>query len=148
MVLPKLTFVLLCSSFHSPLPLRWRFAVAPLRGFMEVFVIAAIPEVFITLSFCLKHSVKFTTLITKYNHALSPFHCDSLIDHRRVHYHEWIPVFSIMERRDTFMLFSVYNAVLRGEHVWVRSLLAYNFLINKYKEKFVILQAIGIIQGW
>ena len=38
----------LCSPFLSPLPHRWRFAVAPLCGFMESLVIA---EVFNTLSF-------------------------------------------------------------------------------------------------
>jgi len=40
----------LCSPFLSPLPRRWRFVVAPLRGFMEDLVTAVIAEVFNTLS--------------------------------------------------------------------------------------------------
>ena len=35
-----------------------KFVVAPLCGFMEDLVTAVIAEVFNTLSFCLKHSVK------------------------------------------------------------------------------------------
>jgi len=57
MVLPKFTFVVLCFPFLSPLPRRWRFVVAPFHGFTEDLVTAAIAEVFITLSFSLKHSV-------------------------------------------------------------------------------------------
>jgi len=51
MVLPKLTFVLLYFPFSFPLPRRWRFAVAPLRGFMEDLVNAVNAEVFNALSF-------------------------------------------------------------------------------------------------
>ena len=47
----------LCSPFLSPLPHRWRFAVAPLHVFMEDLVTAVIEEVFIMLSFCFKFSV-------------------------------------------------------------------------------------------
>jgi len=58
----------LCSPFLSWLPRRWRFAVAPLRGFMETLVTAVIAEVLNTLSFCLKPSAKCqTTLKTKRN---------------------------------------------------------------------------------
>ena len=46
MVLPKLTSVLLCSTFLSPLLCKWRFAVAPLRGFME--------DLFILITVCLQ----------------------------------------------------------------------------------------------
>ena len=71
-ILPKLTFVLPCSQFLSPLLHTWRFAVALLHGFMENFVTAVIAEVFIALSFCLKRSVKCkTTLITKSNHRFA-----------------------------------------------------------------------------
>jgi len=57
MVLPKLTFVLLCSWFLFPLLCRWRFVVALLRGFMEDLVTEVIAEVFNTLFFCLNRFV-------------------------------------------------------------------------------------------
>ena len=61
----------LCSPFLSSLPCRWRFAVALLCGFMEDLKTAVIAEVFNTLSFCLKCSVKWTTLKTKRNHPFA-----------------------------------------------------------------------------
>ena len=48
----------LCSWFLSPLPHRWRFMVAPLHGFVEDLVIALIAEVFNSLSFSSKRSLK------------------------------------------------------------------------------------------
>jgi len=71
-VLPKLTFVLLCSPFSFPLLHWWRFAVVPLRSFMEDLATAVIAEEFNTLSFCLNRSVKcLTALKMKRNHPFT-----------------------------------------------------------------------------
>ena len=79
----------LCSPFLSPLPCRWQFAVVPLHGFVGDLVIALIAEVFNTLSFCLKRSVKcWTALKTKHN---CPFAFSLwLINCGGTHCHKWI----------------------------------------------------------
>ena len=48
----------LCSWFLSTLPHKWWFVIAPLHGFVEGLVIALIAEVFNSLSFSLKSSLK------------------------------------------------------------------------------------------
>ena len=53
--------------------------VAPLHSFAEDLVIALIAEVFNSLSFTLKHSLKCQTTLKTSLIALSPFHCDQSI---------------------------------------------------------------------
>jgi len=116
MVLPKLIFVLLCSWFISPLAHRWRFAVAPLHGFVKDLVIALIAEVLNTLLFCLKCSVKcYTTLKMKRNH---PFAFSLwLTDLGGAHCHKWIFCVSIyvVARRDTFHILLCLKCCATGQ---------------------------------
>jgi len=123
----------LCSPFSwflSPLPHRWRYVVAPLHGFVEDLVIVLIAEVFNSLSFYLKRSLKcFTTLKMKHN---CPFAFSLwLIDPGGARCHKWIFSISIWQQEEVhFMLSFVYNAVLRGEHAQIQSLLAYELFVN------------------
>ena len=66
MILPKLTFALLGFPFLSPLPRRWRFAVAPLSGFTEDLITAVIAEVSVNV----RQHWKWRVI------TFLPFHCD------------------------------------------------------------------------
>ena len=100
MVLPKLTFVLLCAPFFSLLPRWWWFAVALCCGF------SMIAEMFIMLSFCLKHTENFRLHWKQSAIVLLLW----FIDRRGVCCHAWICCISIyvVARRD----FSCYSLSL------------------------------------
>jgi len=125
------TKVYLCSPFLSPLPHRWRFVVAPLRGFMEDLVTAVIAEVFNMLSFCLNRSVNcYTTLNMKRDHrsfAFSPW----LIDPRGCTVTSGFSVIPYSGKKILFMFSSVYSAVQRGKHTQIQSLLAYELFVKR-----------------
>ena len=91
--LPLFSFVL---HFLSPLPRRWRFAVAPLCGFMEDLVTPVITEVFNKLSSCLNCSENYwATLNMKRNRSFA--FSLWLINPGGAHCHEWI--FRIAKKR-------------------------------------------------
>ena len=112
MVLPNFYFVFLFSLFLSPLPHKWRFAVAPLHSFMEELVSAVIAEVCITLSILLLKTF-WITLKTKCINLL-PFHCDSSMIGVHAN-HESIIHFSIVARRDTFHTFLCLECPVTGQ---------------------------------
>ena len=110
----------LCSWLLSPLPLRWRFMVAPLHGFVEdLIIIKLITEVFNKLSFCLKHSVKrYTTLKTKRNRpfTFSPWQINP--GGACVYAWSWVNFlyYHIAARRDTSCS-SLYIALCNGANI-------------------------------
>ena len=130
-VLSKLTFVLLCTPFFSPLLHKWRSAVCALWLRCETYVSAMLAGALLTLFFAWNGSQNSKSW--KQNKVWYACKGDtttsiSITGARSltiVH-----SVFFVMIIKILFMLFSVYNTVQWAENEWIWSVLANGLSTN------------------
>ena len=130
MVLLKITFVLLCTPFLSPLAQRWWFAVRALWLRCETRVSAEPAGALQTLFFAwntVQHD-------WKRNEAMTKWHANFKIDKWGVRFNNrTLRIFSVMAElivRILFVLVPVYNTEWWAENEWIQSVLGIVFSTN------------------
>ena len=146
MVLPKLTFVLLCTPFSSPLPHKWRFAVCMFWLWCKTWTAAMLAGVLLMLFFAWNVNQTLEELEAKQKCSGTACWRDAstfisiigvltlMIKHS---------VFSVMTGlivEKLFMLFSVYNAVW-----WAENERMWSTLANEFSTTFVCQEIIMVI---